>query len=138
MRQIKVIVMNKLSERNIRQFTKFNTVGVINTLIDFTVFYILNQYLNVFYSAAHIISAMCGMVNSYILNKHWTFKKNRTNSLNEVTKFILLNLSTSLITLLVFYLIKRSLPLSNIVIKIIVIFLSAILNFIGSRIWVFK
>ena len=63
--------------KGLGQFIKFNVVGIMNTAVDFGVFMILNHYLGLIYAVSQVISYSCGMVNSYFLNKFWTFQKEK-------------------------------------------------------------
>lgn len=55
------------------QFIKFNMVGLLNTAIDFAVFFLL-IWLSTHYAVAQAVAYLAGMVNSYIWNKAFTFK----------------------------------------------------------------
>ena len=46
------------------QFIRFNVVGVINTLIDWVVFWVMSM-LGLHFVAAKIISYSCGLLQSY-------------------------------------------------------------------------
>jgi putative flippase GtrA len=59
--------------RKYAQFIKFNIVGVLNTGVDFAVFTLLLG-VNVPYQAAQCVSYAAGTLNSFLLNKFWTFK----------------------------------------------------------------
>ena len=57
----------KYSNKNIliiKQFIKFNAVGILNTSVDFCVFTILT-FLSVNSLIAQVISYSCGMINCY-------------------------------------------------------------------------
>lgn len=66
-----------MSDKNLRaafiQFLKFNAVGLLNTLIDFVIFTLLNS-LGMVYALAQVISYSAGTANSFILNKKVTFR----------------------------------------------------------------
>ncbi|WP_237894355.1 GtrA family protein [Priestia megaterium] len=112
-------------------------MGGLNTAIDFLVFSLLS-YLDVYYIIAQCISYGCGVVNSYLLNRTWTFQQQGKRSKYEFPKFTVLNLFTLIVTsflLTVFhYRFNMSLPYS----KILVTVVSVGLNYIGTRFWVFK
>jgi putative flippase GtrA len=58
------------------QFIKFGVVGVANTGVDWVVFYILvNTFLSGYHSWAKGVSFVVAVLNSYIFNTIWTFKK---------------------------------------------------------------
>lgn len=65
-------------ERIVRQFLKFVIVGGINTGIDFSVFNILMHLTGITsgfgVALINLISFSVAVVNSYFMNKHWTFQ----------------------------------------------------------------
>lgn len=62
---------------NILQFVKFAAVGCVNTLIDWAVYFLILKTLSpegiIYYTAAKGFSYFCGVVNSFFLNRCWTF-----------------------------------------------------------------
>jgi len=91
-------------------FLKFLFVGAINTLIDFGVLNILMFFSGIEkgwpYALFKAISFSLAVVNSYFLNKNWTFQKKNAFTGNEFSKFFLISfisfcLNVSLATLLV-------------------------------------
>lgn len=88
-------ILNQISVETGKQVGKFAIVGVINTLVDVA---ILNVLVFLGFAAtfivfgqkfliANIISVAAAMINSFILNKQWTFKSDRGNVYLEAVKF---------------------------------------------------
>ena len=73
------------------RFIKFGMVGVINTLVNWIIFFILNA-LGMYYILANIIAYILGTVNSYLWNTLWVFKYKDKASTETTIKFIILNL----------------------------------------------
>ena len=78
------------------QFVKFLLVGVLNTGIDFGVLNLLMFLTGItsgfYYSIFKAISFTCGVVNSYIWNKRWTFQKGKKLEKKEFSKFFTISL----------------------------------------------
>jgi len=112
-------------------------VGGLNTAIDFFVFSLLS-YLGLYYIVAQWISYGCGVLNSYLLNRTWTFQQQGKRGKYEFLKFTSLNVFTLIVTsfLLTLFHYKFSLPLPYS--KVLVTIVSVGLNYIGTRFWVFK
>jgi putative flippase GtrA len=66
------------------QFVKFGIVGVSNTLLTFAVYTILLKVFGVWYLAASAIGFLVGTVNSFLLNRRWTFRGHVGDSLTPV------------------------------------------------------
>src|SRR3989304_2878423 len=89
-------IINQAPEKVGIQVGKFAVVGAINTMIDVI---ILNALVFLGFAAtiivfgqkfliANIISVAAAMVNSFILNKQWTFKSvDKENIYLEIIKF---------------------------------------------------
>lgn len=70
------------------QISKFAFVGVINTLIDLVIFNLLRRFTKLRAVSASYISSTVAMINSYVLNKYWTFSSNGgSGQFSEATKF---------------------------------------------------
>ncbi|CAH1214842.1 hypothetical protein PAECIP111892_04084 [Paenibacillus auburnensis] len=122
------------------QFLKFNAVGLLNTLIDFAVFTLLHS-LGMINTPAQIISYSAGTANSFVWNKKVTFRdrnvgKNGSDRL-QLVKFIVLNLVVLGISVLLMHLLTDSFGLQVLNAKVLVTFVTVIINFFGSRMWVF-
>jgi putative flippase GtrA len=61
-------------QETVKEVGKFGLVGIINTLLDIAILNILKFIFNFPTLSANIISTSVATINSYILNKSWTFK----------------------------------------------------------------
>ena len=66
--------MNFINE-GVNKFVKFGLVGVLNTLINWIIFALLN-FIGVDYIVANVIAYVIATANSYIWNSKWVFKYN--------------------------------------------------------------
>ena len=66
--------MNFINE-GVNKFVKFGLVGVLNTLINWIIFALLN-FIGVYYIVANVIAYVIATANSYIWNSKWVFKYN--------------------------------------------------------------
>ncbi len=114
---------------------KFAIVGVANTLIDYGVFTLLTQILGVNIYLSQVISYTCGVINSYIFNRSWTFKTGGSFFSPTLIKFLALNLimlgvSTGLLALF-------SLYVHALIAKGFSVVISMGISFLINRFWVF-
>jgi putative flippase GtrA len=92
----------------VKRVGKFGAVGVINTLLDFSIFNVLSSFLRLTLIEANIISTTVAMIFSFTANRHVVFKRdNGTGSVWReaviffaVTAFGLYVLQTGTIKLL--------------------------------------
>src|SRR2546430_16910650 len=66
------------------QFVKFGIVGVSNTLLTFAVYTVLLKAFGVWDLAASAIGFGVGTVNSFLLNRRWTFRGHWGDALTPV------------------------------------------------------
>jgi len=127
----------KVANKESIHYLKFCVVGGLNTAIDFFVFSFLS-YLGVYYIIAQCVSYGCGVLNSYLLNRTWTFQQQGNRGKYEFLKFTALNVFTLIVTsfLLTLFHYKFSIPLPYS--KVLVTIVSVGLNYIGTRFWIFK
>lgn len=71
------------------QVSKFATVGVINTIIDVVLFNLIRKFTKTKTILASYISSTIGMINSYVMNKYWTFESTQSglSAAGEAAKF---------------------------------------------------
>ena len=103
MTTVKNIYNTFVNNKNFKHITKFSCVGGLNTTVDFILFCVLNSIFGVNYIISQIVSYSGGTLNSYILNKFWTFNdtKVKKKTLKEVIQFITVNLASLAISLIV-------------------------------------
>ncbi|MEF2966094.1 GtrA family protein [Paenibacillus sp. M1] len=126
------------------QFAKFNMVGVINTAIDFACFALLTEW-GAEHGIAQIFSYSAGMVNSFLMNRRYTFDDRRMANTNRrgpdakrFIRFVALNLIVLALSLVLLRLMSFFPEVHVLLAKAGVTFVTVILNFYGSRKWVFR
>lgn len=117
-------------------FIEFALVGVVNTSIDFIV-YALFAWFNVNYILAQCMSYSAGVLNSYMMNRKWTFKQNGNGSNREFFTFLGVNLITLVITSFLLTLFYKWLGISLLLSKLLVTAVSVGINYIGTKQFVF-
>ncbi len=123
------------------QVIKFNIVGVLNTLVDISVFSLLTHLFTLAVLPANAISYSCGLLNSYIWNKRWTFKQ--TNSIGqnvsrEIFSFLIVNIITFGLNTGLIQLCTNFIGLSAWLSKIIATIITLAANYIGYSRLVFR
>jgi putative flippase GtrA len=77
-------VAGRLAPPVVVQFVKFGIVGVTNTLLTFAVYTLLLKVFGVWYLAASAIGFVVGTINSFLLNRRWTFRGHVGDALTPV------------------------------------------------------
>lgn len=117
---------------------KFFIVGGVNTFITLILFYTLNKIIGVNYIFSTVIGYLAGMVNSYILNKKWTFHDDDKRIASQFAKFTVINSISLGINLLIMYILVDKLYMDSMLSQICATGFSTLSNFVGSKIIVFR
>ena len=118
---------------------RFGCVGCLNTIFDFGIFCLLNSLFGVNYIISQILSYSSGTLNSYILNKFWTFNDTKTSkkTTKEIIQFIVVNSASLGVSLIGLSILMKDSSMNPFFTKIIAMVLAQVVNFFGYRFWVF-
>ena len=70
---IEVSTEDRETHMNVRHITRFTVVGSVNTAIDLSLFALFVSFLHWSVVPANVISYSTGILNSFLMNKFWTF-----------------------------------------------------------------
>jgi putative flippase GtrA len=122
--------------KKMAQIMKFGMVGAVNTGIDFTIFTLLTLW-GWSYMPAQCVSYTSGVMNSYVMNRSWTFKGSGPSNRSGFVKFLVLNLLLLLITSSLIAIMHQDFGWPVMISKLCASGAGVFLNYAGSRYWVF-
>ena len=128
--------MKFLSE-DLSRFIKFGLVGVLNTIINWILFILLNS-MGVYYIISNIIAYSISTLNSYLWNSKWVFKYTGDNVNQTTFKFLTLNIIGLVLNTIILFLLVDIIKLPKIIALIIATGVVMILNYFINKLWVFK
>jgi len=122
-----------------RHLTKFSLVGILNTLVDFLVFTALNGIFGAGYLISQIGGYSCGVLNSFIFNKKWTFsdRDSGKKQLLEFCQFLIVNGISLAVTLLAMSYLVGKMGFNLYACKILVTLAAQFTNFVLYKFWIF-
>ena len=120
-----------------RKFGKFGIVGLINTAVDWLSFAFLIEILNTEPRFAHVIAQSLAVINSYIMNKHWTFK-DKSHYKKSIFKFLAVQGASLILGYLGMLLFHDTLGVNEYLSKLAVVGVTVILNYFGNKLFVFR
>ncbi len=121
----------------ISQSLRFGFVGALNTAVDMGTFFALVRIGHWHAPSAQGISYTCSICNSYLWNRYLTFRRRNLPNALELFRFIAMNgVSYGVSEGLLWVLQQDAWPLLDI--KVTISFAASLLNFIGSKWWVFR
>lgn len=123
----------------LKHIGRFSMVGMANTLVDFLMFTLFHGLVGLSYITSQVIGYSFGILNSFVLNRKWTFEDVNSNkkTFHELLQFIVVNLISLSITIITMNFLIKGLNLNVYVSKIIATIISQITNFLAYKLWVF-
>jgi putative flippase GtrA len=141
LRLISLVFKNETSQKAIHQFVKFAIIGVINTGVDFAVYFVLTRGTDFFSTniyLANTIAFITAATSSYIANRTWTFNIEHKAQVGEALKFYGTAASGFAINMAILYTGVSVFGMYDLVAKIIATFVAIFWNFFVTKFWVFK
>ncbi|MEP3274896.1 MAG: GtrA family protein [Stappiaceae bacterium] len=120
------------------QMLRFASVGLVTTTLDFVLFALFTEQFGLLPTVGNLASYTCGMITSFVLNRWWTFARERKNARvdQHAWRFLATNItglliSTGLVALFVLF-------LPGVVAKIATVPIVFFWNYLISKFWVFR
>jgi putative flippase GtrA len=132
----------------IKQMGRFGIVGIVNTVLDLCLFNVLlwlfptnNAVLLLVYNT---IAYTVGAIDSFLLNKYWTFQRKRAATRGEIARFMLTTgagvLCSDLILrvagMLLSHIGGNAILLNNLA-KLLAVAGTCSVSYLGMHLWVF-
>lgn len=115
--------------------------GGLSTIINIVLYMFLYNILNASNVLSTIIAWIASVLFSYITNRIWVFESDRRNFkdvVKEITSFFICRISTGIIDLIIMFVTVDMLSYNNFLMKLISNTIVIILNYIGSKLIVFR
>lgn len=148
---------------DLKKFLKFGVIGVLNTLVDFVVFYVMDRWVigegpslvllgttvAVGLYISNAIAYVVANIHSFIWNKFWTFQKRNRITRGEAARYLVTSVGYLLISslsLAVFIRIFSAPVLAeivpenwiNLLAKLPTACVTIFYNYLMNKFWVFK
>lgn len=121
----------------IKQIFKYGMVGSLNTIITISTIFIFMKLFKVSYILSNAAGYILGFINSFFLNKTWTFKSK--GSMGKESLFFMFIFLISYSMQLVFLIfLKEKMLIKAEYAQVIAMGLSALINFTGNKFVTFK
>ncbi len=129
--------MKKLfTKGNFIMFIKFSCIGVLNTLIDYGVFFILCDILKLNMVFSNVMAYILSATNSYFLNSSFVYNEKKL-TLKKYAGFLSGNVFVLIISTVFIAVLSKYIPVKTIS-KLISAPITLVLNFLFQRFILFK
>lgn len=125
------------------EIVNYLIVGVLTTVVSLGSYYLcvftfLNPNNGFELQLANIISWICAVTFAYFTNRIFVFKSKNTNKFKEVCSFFTSRVLTLILDMFIMFLMVTLLHINDKIAKLIVQVVVTVLNYILSKIFVFK
>ena len=112
--------------------------GVLTTLVSILSYALFTRLFNFNYLISNILSWIISVTFAFITNKIYVFKAKNNNFISEALKFYVSRLTSLVIEMAIMYLMVDIINLNDMISKVVVQFIVIVLNYIFSKLFVFK
>jgi putative flippase GtrA len=130
--------MQLLQRPAIRQFVKFGVVGFASFLIDYGLYMLFTRVFGVYYLTAKISSFCIAAVNSYLLNRAWTFRSRDPDRLRQGAQFLVVASIGAGLNAGIMYVLHGRLRFNDQIAFVVATGIVMFWNFLVNRAWTFR
>lgn len=133
--------MNNIKKLINKETILYVIFGVLTTIVNLIAYYLFSNIININYLISNAIAWIISVVFAYITNKFFVFNSyyiNKDVIIEEFIKFMNCRLISGLSEVVLLFLFVDLLLMNDIVAKLIIGVLVALINFIFSKVFIFK
>lgn len=128
-----------------QEIINYLIVGILTTVVSIVTYFlfslILNIENNILFILANVLSWICAVIFAYITNKKFVFNTTTSNKKEEIkvfSMFVSSRITTLLIELAFMFITVKVILIDDKIAKVIAQFIVIVLNYILSKLFVFK
>lgn len=133
--------MNNIKRLINKETILYVIFGILTTIVNLIAYYLFSNIININYLISNAIAWIISVVFAYITNKFFVFNSSYINKdviIEEFIKFMNCRLISGLSEVVLLFLFVDLLLINDIVAKLIIGVLVALINFIFSKVFIFK
>lgn len=139
--------MNNIIElyKKYQEIINYLIVGVLTTLISIITYFLFSLILdienNILFILANVLSWICAVVFAYITNKKFVFNAKTSNKKEEIkvfSMFVSSRITTLIIELVFMFITVKVMLIDDKIAKVVAQFIVIVLNYVLSKLFVFK
>ena len=128
-----------------QEIINYLIVGVLTTVVSIVTYFLFSLILdienNILFILANVLSWICAVIFAYITNKKFVFNTTTSNKKEEIkvfSMFVSSRITTLLIELAFMFITVKVILINDKIAKVIAQFIVIVLNYILSKLFVFK
>ena len=112
--------------------------GILTTVVNIVVYFIASNVLNINYLISNATAWFLSVLFAYVTNKLYVFESSSKEFIKEIVAFFFFFLATGILDMFLMWLFVTVASLNDVVVKIFVNILVIIMNYIFSKLFVFR
>ena len=120
------------------QFIKFGMVGISNSLVSLSVYYLFIWINPVLYQVGNVIGWTLGVLNSVFWNRKLVFKDSTESRWKIIGKSYIAYCGSFLLTVVLLHIQIEWIGISAVIAPLICIIFTTPLNFLANKYWAFR
>lgn len=129
--------------KNNKEIINYLIIGVLTTIVSLVTYYlltfsVLNPNNDIELQIANVISWIVSVAFAYVTNRKYVFESKSKDIKKELSKFVSSRITTLLIDMGLMFIFVSLLSFNDKIIKLIVQFVVIVLNYVFSKLFVFK
>lgn len=128
-----------------QEIINYLIVGILTTVVSIVTYFLFSLILdienNILFILANVLSWICAVIFAYITNKKFVFNTTTSNKKEEIkvfSMFVSSRITTLLIELAFMFITVKVILIDDKIAKVIAQFIVIVLNYILSKLFVFK
>lgn len=121
------------------EFFKFGFIGLIGTILNLLILYLLTEHLKIYYLISATLAFIITVTANFVGNKTWTFKeKISTQVVEKYRCYFTVSLLSLTVSLFFLYFFTEFLGICYLISQVLAIGISFSINFVGNKLWSFR
>lgn len=121
-----------------KELVLYVVFGVLTTIVNIVVYFLFARVLNVNYLFSNVLAWFFSVLFAYVTNRIWVFESRNSNVLKECALFFGGRLFSGAVDTGLMYLFIDILTIGDVISKIVIQVIVVVLNYVISKLVVFK
>ena len=137
--------MNKLVQFGIKKYKQYEEIinylfmGGCTTIVSIGTYWLFSSVFKIHYQVSNVLSWFFAVAFAYITNKLFVFKvKKSENLFNEIYQFVKFRIISLVIDMATMYVLVDLIKMNNLLAKVLVQIIVVVLNYVFSKLFIFK
>lgn len=129
--------MKELIYKN-KEILLYLIFGVLTTVVNIVVYYISAELLDIHYLISNALAWVLSVLFAYITNRKYVFNSHNKNVIKEMISFFGSRLATGVLDMALMWVLVNNHLLNDMISKVVVNVIVIVLNYVLSKLVVFK